>query len=58
MTLLAGGGETQLNVINWRSRGVVVLLVTADTRRVGAGQAVVVVNVTLRALRAGQVESG
>jgi hypothetical protein len=60
MTILAGGGEAQLDVVNGSSGRVVVVQVTRDAGRVG--EVVIVVDVALAALgrgvRAGQREAG
>ena len=57
MASLASQWETKLDVINGCGRRVVVLLVTAHAGGIGAGQVVIVIDVTLRALCARQVEA-
>ena len=57
VTALASQREA-LDVVHWRGCVVVVLLVATHATGVGAGQVVIIVDVTLRALRAGQVVPG
>lgn len=57
VALLARRWEASLHVVD-RCRGVIeVLLMTADARRIGRREVVIVVDVALRTLRAGQVEA-
>ena len=58
VTQFASCREAGRDVIHRRGGGVVVSLVATHANRVGAGQVVIVVDMALRALRAGQVESG
>ena len=46
------------NMVDRGGRGVVIGLVAADAHRVSRGQVVIIVEVALRTLRAGQVEAG
>ena len=58
MTEFASRREPSCDVVHRRGRGVVVGLMASHANRVGAGQAVIIVGVALRTLRAGQVEPG
>ena len=58
VTVLASCRETELDVVDRRGRIVVVGLMAADARCVRSRQAVVVIDVTLTALGAGEMEAG